>query len=268
MCYSIIKFPKIIYSLETREEKRNKNETTKMKPLIRLFSLNAGKINIPGVINFLEKLKPDIICLQEAWESDFLTIKKCFGMKGLFAPETQKDFREDALGVVFLTNLSIKNMGNFCYAGNKKILPKFVEGDTTTVNWNFIYATIIEENSEFVVGTTHFIWTPDGKPNKLQRKGLKSFLKFLKGMPKIVFCGDFNAPRGGEVFNAIAKHYKDNIPSDYRSSIDPSRSGYSAWGKTTMVDGIFSTPHYDVKSVLFHSGLSDHCAITAEIETK
>ena len=32
-----------------------------------------------------------------------------------------------------------------------------------------------------------------------------------------------------------------------------------------MVDGVFSTPDYDVTGVTLHQGVSDHCAITAQI---
>ena len=32
-----------------------------------------------------------------------------------------------------------------------------------------------------------------------------------------------------------------------------------------MVDGVFSTPDYHVTGVTLHQGVSDHCAITAQI---
>jgi endonuclease/exonuclease/phosphatase family metal-dependent hydrolase len=96
---------------------------------------------------------------------------------------------------------------------------------------------------------------------------LKILLEFLKkNFKEIVFCGDFNAPRGGEIFSAFADRYKDNIPEKYKTSLDSSHKGYGKpWWETTMVDGIFSTPRYIVKNVIFHKGLSDHQAVTAEI---
>ncbi len=78
-----------------------------------------------------------------------------------------------------------------------------------------------------------------------------------------VLCGDFNAPRGGEIFSELAARYRDNIPAQYTTSIDASL--HRAGDLQLMVDGIFTTPEYQASSVLLHSGVSDHYAVTADI---
>lgn len=232
--------------------------------MIRLFSLNMGQGKIPEVVHFLKKSKSDVICLQEVWQADFEGVQKGLGMGGLFVPMSQKDFRPDPTGIgISAGQWNVADIRQFCYAGYYSVLPLHTKDDMRTTNWWFLYYHI----RGCTIGNIHFIWTPNGKPDELQRKALKPLLGFLEGIPEIVVCGDLNAPRGGEIFSIFAGRYKDNVPLEYQTSLDPSHKGYNTvWGKKCMTDGVFSTSGYKVKNVVLHSGFSDHCAITAEIE--
>ena len=79
----------------------------------------------------------------------------------------------------------------------------------------------------------------------------------------MVLTGDFNAPRGGTIFDLLARTWQDCIPQDVTTSIDPVL--HRAGALTLMVDGLFTTPHYHATEVQLHTGLSDHQAITASI---
>ncbi len=241
---------------------------------LKLISLNIERdehLNL--IIPFLKKLRPDVICLQEILEPDFEILKTDLKMTGFFAPITRGFFsrrKEDmgraTIGTAIFTKLTVKHADKFCYLKFSDSVPEHRENDMTTNNWIFLYSTIIKGDQKYTIGTTYFIWTPDGKPSELQKKGLKSFLKFLEeNFSEIVFCGDFNAPRGGEIFSAFASRYKDNIPLEYKTSIDPSHKSYAILRENCMVDGIFSTSGYNIKNVVLHNGLSDHCAIVADI---
>ena len=122
-------------------------------------------------------------------------------------------------------------------------------------------------NESFVVGTTHFTWSPDGIPDDFLRKDMKSLLAILQDIPEIVLCGDFNAPRGGEIFDALAQRYKDNIPLEYDTSIDVNlhRDGKKMADRSLMVDGLFTTSFYKCSNVRLVGGVSDHFAIIAEV---
>ena len=82
-------------------------------------------------------------------------------------------------------------------------------------------------------------------------------------------CGDFNAPRGGEIFSALATRWHDNIPGTYHTSLDLSlhKAGKVDGERlaTLMVDGLFTTPGYRTSRVELVPGVSDHCAIVAEV---
>ncbi len=78
-----------------------------------------------------------------------------------------------------------------------------------------------------------------------------------------MLCGDFNAPRGGPVFDKLADHLADNIPPAATTTIDPNlhRSG----ALELVVDGLFTSPHFTASDVALHPGLSDHQGVTATI---
>lgn len=97
----------------------------------------------------------------------------------------------------------------------------------------------------------------------MQQRLLPKLLETLGSFPELILAGDFNAPRGGEVFGTIAARYKDNIPPEYKTSID---GGLHRAGKLEyMVDGLFTTPQYIASKVRLIDGVSDHMAIVAEI---
>jgi hypothetical protein len=72
-----------------------------------------------------------------------------------------------------------------------------------------------------------------------------------------------NAPRGKESFSRLAKKYKDNIPPEYKTSID--QNLHKVKGIQFMVDGLFTTPSYKASDVKLVDGVSDHMAVVAEI---
>lgn len=88
-------------------------------------------------------------------------------------------------------------------------------------------------------------------------------LKFLSEIPEFILCGDFNAPRGGIIFDTIASKYKDNIPSEINTTID--KNLHKAGDLKLVVDGLFTTPSYQITSIKIIDSLSDHCAILANI---
>jgi endonuclease/exonuclease/phosphatase family metal-dependent hydrolase len=93
---------------------------------------------------------------------------------------------------------------------------------------------------------------------------MKNLLALLAKTPELILCGDFNAPRGGEIFKMLADKYKDNIPPEYDSSLDTELHRIGKI-KKLMVDGLFTTSAYIVSDVKLSEGVSDHKAVTAII---
>jgi len=243
--------------------------------MIKLVSVNIEMDkHLDRVHAFLEREKPDVICLQEVFEPDLtefgknLGMEVVFGQMNLMGRGNQMEAPYIPFGIGMLSSLPMGDVQRSYYQGDKESAKKYVfNGDAREDCHLFLHAHIQKGNTNFTIGTTHFVWTPDGQTSELQRQDLKKLLAILENIPEMVFGGDFNAPRGGEIFDTIAKHYKDNIPQQYTTSIDANlhRLGDKLRGAPLMVDGLFTTPHYKAQNVRLESGVSDHCALTAEI---
>jgi hypothetical protein len=66
----------------------------------------------------------------------------------------------------------------------------------------------------------------------------------LKTKKDFILTGDTNCPRGTELFDSLAKDYKDNIPQDAVTTIDKElhRVGFLPY----VIDCMFTTPEYKV----------------------
>ncbi len=235
---------------------------------LKLVSLNIeGHKHIKHIASFMRRERPDVVCLQEVFESDFKRLKRQLHMQGKFVTMTLRPLPNDKerlkLGLGILTRLPFREIGREYYYGHPRRTPYLLPHRTETLNRMLLVAKISKGQQKFVVGTTHFTWSPDGRPNKYQTKDLPVLLRKLKKFPEIVFGGDFNAPRGGAIFNKITKSYRSNIPRSYKTSLN-AKLHYA--GKLDLVvDHIFSTPEYVLKRVKLKDGPSDHRAIIAEV---
>ncbi len=198
-------------------------------------------------------------------------------MKSFFAP---MDSRHKTLGnpssslvnsgVGIFTALPVTNIFEQYYVGARDAIPLFYKDSKRGIvhtNKTLLSISVSFEGSSYIFATTHFTWTPDGGVTEEQRIHLKKLFAILDAMPEVVLAGDFNAPRGQEIFGVLARKYKDNIPPEYESSLDPK---FHRAGQITklMVDGLFSTPQYEVTDVKLSEGVSDHMAVTAFVSKK
>ncbi|MDO8594202.1 MAG: endonuclease/exonuclease/phosphatase family protein [bacterium] len=237
---------------------------------IKLISLNIEmNKHLDTVIVFLQKEKPDVVCLQEVSEYDFPRLQEVLGMEGRYEPMLRvagpRPDRALAGGTVGL-GLFSRFPSTFVieyYSGDVSAIPR-EQDDNQGARGTLLQAEFFAWEKEYVVGTTHFTWTPNGEASPEQRTDMDNLLSILSKHEQIVFCGDFNAPRGREMWGKIASQYKDNIPPEYISSVDPLL--HRAKGLEVMVDGLFSTPEYRVSDVRLVEGVSDHKAVVGTIE--
>jgi endonuclease/exonuclease/phosphatase family metal-dependent hydrolase len=242
-----------------------------MAPL-KLVSLNVeGNRHVERVFSFLEKTDADVICLQEVFETEFRLLRRVLRMHGMFAPVTrigEKEYKNVSgtpgiEGVGLLTRLPFRELSQHYYLGAHHPIPEYKDRDMNTINRVLVTATVTRDGADYIVGTTHFTWTPDGKANDDQRRDIKSLLKILAGIPEIILVGDFNAPRGREIWGMLASLYKDNIPADVDTTIEANLSRHG--DLRLVVDGCFTTPHFKAVRVDLIQNISDHWAVRAEL---
>lgn len=246
---------------------------------VRLVSLNIERSkHLHRVLPFLRTHTPDVLCLQELLERDVPHFEALFSFRTSFVPLSlyqDKAGNAGPQGICIFSNIPIVRDEVRYYVRNTQELPTTVAEQIATysqANRAVLFVEVEKDRVIHRISTTHFTWSERGEATALQRSHLSMLMDVLceeeeKGF---VLCGDFNLPRGGELFSQIAKKYKDNIPAHYETSIDidlhRAKDDDPVGLSTKMVDGLFTTPEYRASDVSLVSGVSDHCAIVATIE--
>lgn len=238
---------------------------------LSLISLNIQRSNhMDRVVPFLAEHQPDIACIQEVLEFDIPRIAEALQSDSYqYAPMTlyPREGKPVPQGIAIFSRLPAPATRVRYYRSAPDQLKIF---DMTTLEKKYetegamlLIADVEKNGTPFRIITTHFTWTPDGQPDGFQRRDLAAMLPLLDAEGDFVLCGDFNAPRGGEIFSALAARYHDNIPTQYTTSLD--KDLHRAGHLDRMVDGLFTTPGYGASDVALVPGISDHCAIVGTI---
>ncbi len=250
---------------------------------LSLISVNIEQSrHLDVVFPFLSSRMPDVLCVQELYESDIPRLSEGLGGAPChYAPMMLRDEGEGrtaVMGIGIFSRLPVLSKATDFYHH------AIIEGepyDHTSLesrnktNSGILLSCVLEKDGvDFTIATTHFTWSARGEATDYQRRDMQALLAILATKGEFALCGDFNAPRmhegsPGEIFSMLSSRYKDNIPPSYLTSIDASlhRSGKDRPDELAdkMVDGLFTTPAYTASGVELHTGVSDHCAITAAI---
>jgi endonuclease/exonuclease/phosphatase family metal-dependent hydrolase len=237
-------------------------------PVLTLASINIERSrHLDRVVGFLRAHSPQVVCLQELVVDDIAPLCRQLGYAHHFhipmcrypEPGGQR-----TVGVCILSRDSFASTEDVCYGGGGgglNVMDRSSEETKFATNrYSVALVSICLDGETFTIGTTHFPWTDNARTADFQRIACDALLRSLQGR-SLVFCGDFNAPRGKEIFTRLAAQWTDHIPPTQTTSIDPVL--HRAGPLQLMVDGVFSTDDYRVRDVTLHQGVSDHCAITA-----
>jgi endonuclease/exonuclease/phosphatase family metal-dependent hydrolase len=224
------------------------------------------------VVTFLKAQSPDVVCLQEMMVDDVPSLCEDLGYAHRFYvpmcrfPEPEGPRTE---GVAILSRLPFVSAESVRYAGGgsgSDLLDRSTEESRFATNrYSVAVVGVSVAGQMFSIGTTHFPWTDNARTAGFQRTACDGLLSALQDR-SLVLCGDFNAPRGKEIFTRLTGCWTDNIPLTYTSSLDPVL--HRAGPLPLVVDAVFSTADYNVCDVVLHQGVSDHCAITFTIDKR
>lgn len=243
---------------------------------LRLTSLNIeGDLHLDLVLPFLKQESSDVICLQEVLEKDINSIQEHTGMRVVkyvplahfTGPNIARMPENSTWGILYLVRKEIEIVDSKVeyYKKDGMEIPEYRPDDPNCVDRVIIAATISKDGVPYRVITTHFTWSPDGQATPMQERDMRALLDILKEEKDFVFCGDTNAPRGKEIWSALANEFTDNIPSNIETTLDrtlhknPEVPEY-------VVDGLFSTNGYKVSDVKVVMGVSDHAGIVGTIQ--
>lgn len=243
---------------------------------MKIVSLNIERnLHLDTVSSFLLTQNPDVVCLFEVFERDLVHFENLLGMKSVFAhqvrfPDTLKPEDPWQLqGVAVFYKDKVISSDVYYYGGDKYLIPDFKYGNDPFKEPPCLCSPLINIELEikqktYRIAATHMPVTRDAKVTEYQKYYAGRMIDYLKDFKEFVLCGDFNAPRGGEVFDSFARIYKDNIPPEYKTSLD--QNLHRVKGLIFMVDGFFTTQAYNASNVKLFDGVSDHFAVVGEIE--
>lgn len=237
---------------------------------LKLITLNIeGDKHLGDVENFLSEQKADIVCLQEVFAADVARLEVAAAGRATFAPMQVVDVENQyniaprgEWGLAMITPHDHLPVMSYYYRGRPDVLPSF--SDPLSAN-RMLQATAIDFGKEkFTIAHTHFTWSAQGKASDEQKQDLIKLKEILNGFEDLILCGDFNAPRGEDIYLSLSAPYQDALPPEVTTTIDSDR--HYAGALELVVDHVFYTPLYQLRNIQVHSGVSDHMAIVAEFE--
>lgn len=235
---------------------------------IKLITLNIeGDKHLARVIPFLEKEDADVVCLQETIEENIEQLKISRYPYASFAPMRVLNRPRNMAkrGLLILSKQQPSEQSITYYQGNENDLPVLTNAQAED-NRAVLYLSIQVDTNIFHIATTHFTWSVGGEVTQEQREQFERIKKMLRDKKELIFSGDFNTPRGKEIYTELATMYKDNIPSSVTTTLDPILHRKS--GLEFVVDGLFTSPEYVVENIRIVEGISDHKALVGEISRK
>lgn len=235
---------------------------------IKIVSVNIeGDKHLDTVDTLLVQENPDIVLLMEATEQGMKQLAGSTYPYTAFAPNDVVGniagmHGDEKVGVAILSKYTL--LGSETYYCEERIEDYLVEKPDATHAPVLLLASVATADDVWQVGAVHFSWTPDGAPNARQRKHAELLIKHLQTKGELLVGGDFNIPRGSELYHKLATSLRDNVPLEAQTTIDPDlhRVNMDNRGKLALVvDYAWSTKEYSVGDLRVVSGVSDHCAL-------
>lgn len=238
---------------------------------LKLLTLNIeGDRHLDRVGAAMSLHLPDIACLQEVFEVDCAKLASFGSYRVTYAATTHVDavnaFRlapRGNWGVAVLTRVPVRTQTVVSYAADKEIRNYRKPNDPRRA---VIVMEISDQERTHRIATTHFTWSPHGTATDEQREDFSRLYRVMSSYPDYVLCGDFNSPRGGEMYWKFTNDLKliDHLPSAVQTTIDAQY--HQAGALNLVVDTVFSTTGYRVSDVQVLEGLSDHKGILSTID--
>lgn len=244
---------------------------------MKLITLNIeGHKHLDLVTQLISQEQPDVLCLQEVFEFDLPQLQAAFEQPSQYVvafsanANVKKENKYGIApmgfwGVALIIKLPLiqdkeSAFHHLFYVGGEQDVPEFTS--PLSPRRSLLVAQLKIANHTMALATTHFTWTPNGQSSPQQHRDLTQLKLALTHYKSFILCGDFNAPRGGEMYSELAEGLVDHVPRDVLTTLDH-RFHYAGM-LNLVVDGVLSTP--DISSIRTQviEGVSDHKAIVVE----
>ncbi|MDZ4228580.1 MAG: endonuclease/exonuclease/phosphatase family protein [Candidatus Levybacteria bacterium] len=253
---------------------------------IKLITLNLfqGGLYFKNIKNFLEKEKPDILCLQEVFDSHDKSAKenlRSIDILKRLLPSYYYHFAPELLSV---------NNGIEAPLGNA-IFSKFLITKTNTIFYDIPYGkynaylkndnkydpSMEPKNLEYVqvdlgkasinIFNTHGIWGQHGNDTKRRLQMGQVIINQIKGKENVILAGDFNLFPNTQTVKNIEKHLKNVFANELKTTFNIKLKLQPGNYGRAVVDMIFLSKNIRIlKKYCPDVNVSDHFPLICNIE--
>ncbi|MEK7539658.1 MAG: endonuclease/exonuclease/phosphatase family protein [Patescibacteria group bacterium] len=250
---------------------------------MKLICLNVwnGGILWENMLDFLQQEQPDILVLQEVYQS--LDTPEAVYERTIDALQMKIDLPYSVFAPAFLN----VHAGKKIQKGNA-VLSKFPlqqknviffdhpfgeEDDAGEYGQDFTHLPRNLQHVEVQTGSTPLnvfnlqgIWGWDGLDNPRRKAMGEKILRAVQDLPHVILAGDFNINEPSELIQTMNQHLTNVFAGERVSSFNLPHKKHPGYA-TAVVDFIFVTPDIQVSS---HSSpqidISDHLPLIIEFE--
>lgn len=253
---------------------------------IKAVTLNLfeGGKYFKNIEKFFKEENPDILCLQEAYNSEDKKLSKNFRSIEVlrkilpnyyhdFAPEflhIKKEGRIDMGNTIFSKFPIIKTAVTFYDSpyGEYRVRTRYDDKyDFSVIPRNLQYAKIKLNGMELNVFNTHGIWGYHGNDTTRRLKMGETIIREIKDKDNIVLAGDFNLFPTTQTVKNIQKYLKnvfdDTLPTTFNMKLKPHPGDYA----NSTVDMMFTSKNIRIlKKYCSKVDVSDHFPLVCVLE--
>jgi endonuclease/exonuclease/phosphatase family metal-dependent hydrolase len=252
---------------------------------IKLISLNLyeGGLFFENIMAFFVKEQPDILCLQEVFNSSDNSLAKNFRslevLQNLlpkyffyFSPESKSttDVGKIDIGNAIFSRFPIIEKSTHFFNGTYGISQqRRADHDWTQDPKNMQHCVIQVHKQHINVFNLHGIWGLDGGDNEARLLMSEIIVDKIREKKKVFLMGDFNLRPNTKTIENIEQHLVNVFKGQLTSSFNLKHKdlvrypGYA----TAVVDMFFASPDVKiVKSECPAADVSDHLALVCDAE--
>lgn len=253
---------------------------------IKAITLNLfeGGIYFDNIEKFLKEENPDILCLQEAYNSKGKKLAKNFRSIEMlrkilpnyyyhFAPEflhIRKEERIDMGNAIFSkfpiveTAITFYNSPYGEYEAHTECDNKY---DFSVIPRNLQYAKIKLSGTDFSVFNTHGIWGYHGNDTERRLQMGEMIIRQIRNKNNVLLAGDFNLFPTTLTVKNIQKYLKnvfdDTLPTTFNMKLKPHPGNYA----NSTVDMIFTSKNIrTLRKYCSNADVSDHFPLVCVLE--
>ena len=238
---------------------------------IKFICLNLwlGGFLYDAILDFLSKEKPDVIAMQEVFNSSLKVLKAELGYKyASFAPaflEKTKDWQVE-WGNAVLSKFPIITTKTTFYdiPYGKNYVPKIKSASRTPRNLQ--QAVLKADNLKLNIFNTQGIWGTDGRDNKRRLKMGQTIVNEIRGKKNVILAGDFNLSPDTKTVAKIEKHLKNVFKNELTTTFNMKRKTKPGYARA-VADMIFVSK--EIKVIEHYCpkvDVSDHLPLVCQLE--